>query len=332
MSQPPFLAGPLPAGLTEAGTLTGGETWLFWIVGGLAAILALGLVFARRAAYAAICLVGVMVCLAILYTAQEAPFLGVVQVVVYTGAIMMLFLFVLMLIGVDATDSSLETLTGQRLIAAIFGLGLLVILAVVLTSAATPAPVGLAGPNADTNPTGVARLLFSEHILSIQLSAALLVVAALGALTLTHKQRLRPVLDQRATAEAKMQAYAEGKVLPNQKAAPGVYARSLSAASPALSGTGAPILDSVPQVLRIRGQVKPLGEVSPESVEAVATQQTSHEGLRMHGGEATRSVGQSSSWGMAGAPAPQPAALEKQRREELEARRRAEVIESGEDK
>lgn len=331
MSLPSLLGGPLPAGLTDAGTLSGGETWLFWIVGALAAIFALGLVFARRAAYAAVSLVAVMVCLAILYTAQDAPFLGVVQVVVYTGAIMMLFLFVLMLIGVDATDSSLETLKGQRVLALLAGLGLLVLVAVIVTSATLPTPLGLTDANADTNPTGVARALFSQHALAIELAGALLVVAAVGALTLSHKQRLRPVLDQRATAEAKMRDYAEGKGLPNQKAAPGVYARSLSAASPALSATGAPILDSVPQVLRIRGQVKPLGEVSPEAVEAVAAQQAGHEGRRMHGAEASRTVGQSATWGMAGAPAPVPAALEKQRRAELDAARRTNEIESGED-
>ena len=310
----------LPAALTDAGTLSGGETWLFWIVGTIMVLAALGLVFSRKAAYAAISLVLVMVCLAILYIAQEAPFLGVVQVVVYTGAIMMLFLFVLMLIGVDASDSTLETLTGQRWIALLAGLGLVVLLGLVIGGSTMATPVGLAIANADTNPTGVARVLFSDYVVAVQLSAALLVVAAVGALTLSHKQRLRPVLDQRATAEAAMAAYGEGTSLPTMGGSPGVYARGTSAAQPALSATGKPVEDSVPRVLRIRGQVRPLGEVSPEAVEAVASQQAGHSGRRMHGGEATRSVGQSTAIGMAGRGAPVPAALAKQRRAELEPR------------
>lgn len=314
------LAG-LPASLTEAGTVSSGETVLFWVVGPLMVLAALGMVFARKAAYAAIALVGVMLCLAAIYIAQQAPFLGVVQVVVYTGAIMMLFLFVLMLIGVDASDSLLETLKGQRWIAALGALGLLCVLVAVFVGAAFPQAVGLdqldAMANtggAITNVTGVALLLFSEYVGAIQLSGALLVVAAVGAITLTHRQRTRPVLDQRATAEAKMRAYAQTGASPNQAPAPGVYARTTSATAPALSATGAPVLESVPQVLRIRGQVTPIGDFSPETVGAVAAQQAGHPGAPMHGAAGTQSVTQSGSAGMRGVGAPVPAGLAEQQR------------------
>ena len=76
---------------------------------------ALGMLFIRKAVHSALLLAVMMVGLAVLYIAQDAPFLGVVQVVVYTGAVMMLFLFVLMLVGVDSADSLVETLRGQRI-------------------------------------------------------------------------------------------------------------------------------------------------------------------------------------------------------------------------
>src|SRR5690606_15888514 len=74
---------------------------LFWVVAGLTVVPALSLLFARRAAHIAMSIVLVMVGLAAAYVGLDAPFLGVVQIVVYTGAVMMMFLFVLMLVGVD---------------------------------------------------------------------------------------------------------------------------------------------------------------------------------------------------------------------------------------
>src|SRR3978361_2573449 len=89
---------------------------------------ALGILFARKAVHAALLLAVVMISLAVLYLVQSAPFLFAVQIIVYTGAILMLFLFVLMLVGVDASDSVVETIRGQRLMATgvglPFGLGL----------------------------------------------------------------------------------------------------------------------------------------------------------------------------------------------------------------
>src|SRR3546814_2217795 len=87
-------------------------------------IAALGILFVRKAVHAALLLAVVMMSLAVLYAALEAPFLFAVQIIVYTGAILMLFLFVLMLVGVDASDSVVETIRGQRVLAALAGLGL----------------------------------------------------------------------------------------------------------------------------------------------------------------------------------------------------------------
>ena len=94
----------------------------FWLLAPVMVVAALGLVFAKKAVHAALCLAIVMISLAVLYAAQGAPFLFVVQIIVYTGAIMMLFLFVLMLVGVESSDAVKETIKGQRFLAAAIGL------------------------------------------------------------------------------------------------------------------------------------------------------------------------------------------------------------------
>ena len=108
------------------GTMTStstGEAVQFWILGTLAVISALGVVAAPKAVYSALFLAMTMIILAVFYIVQGALFLGVVQIVVYTGAVMMLFLFVLMLVGVDSSDSLVETLRGQRVSAIVIGVG-----------------------------------------------------------------------------------------------------------------------------------------------------------------------------------------------------------------
>ena len=94
------------------------------MLGPLALFGALGMIFARNAVHSALFLVLTMLSLGVLYMVQQAPFLGFVQIIVYTGAIMMLFLFVLMLVGRDSSDSVVEVLRGQRLFATILGIGL----------------------------------------------------------------------------------------------------------------------------------------------------------------------------------------------------------------
>ena len=100
----------LPGG-ADTGT---GEAIAFWILGPVALAGALGMVSARNAVHSALCLAGAMLSLGLLYMAQGAMFLGFVQIIVYTGAVMMLFLFVLMLVGRDSSDSVVEVLRGQR--------------------------------------------------------------------------------------------------------------------------------------------------------------------------------------------------------------------------
>ena len=90
------------------------EAVMFWILGPLSVIAALSMLLVKKAVHSALLMAWVMITLAFFYIAQDAPFLGIVQVVVYTGAVMMLFLFILMLVGVDASDSLVETIRGQR--------------------------------------------------------------------------------------------------------------------------------------------------------------------------------------------------------------------------
>jgi NADH-quinone oxidoreductase subunit J len=255
---PAAVSGSLAASLTESGRTSGGEAALFWVIAPLMVLAGLGLLVARRAIHAAICVVFVMVSLAVLYIAQDAPFLGIVQIVVYTGAVMMLFLFVLMLVGVDASDSLVETIRGQRWIGLIFGLGLGAALIGVVTRARYPAPTGLVEANADSNPVGVARLVFGQFVFAFEVVGVLLVTAALGALVLTHRQRLVRRVGQKERADRRVAAGASLTPLP----APGVYARTNAMDVPALDPQGRPIESSVSRVLRVRGQERGVEEVS----------------------------------------------------------------------
>ncbi|MBX9243248.1 NADH-quinone oxidoreductase subunit J [Actinotalea ferrariae] len=254
------LAAGLATSLAESGTTSAAEGVLFWVIAPVMVISALGLLFARKTVHAAMSIVVVMISLAILYVAQEAPFLGVVQVIVYTGAVMMLFLFVLMLVGVDSSDSLVETISGQRWIGLLLGGGLAAVLVGVVLTAADMAPVGLAEANADTNPVGVARVIFSDYVFALEVVGTLLVIAALGALVLTHRQRLTRLVGQRERSDARVAAGAVLTPLP----APGVYARSNAMDVPALGPDGRPLEHSVPRVLRIRGQERAVSDVHAE--------------------------------------------------------------------
>ncbi len=119
---------------------------------------ALGMVLARNAVHSALWLVLTMLCLGFLYVVNQAPFLGAVQIIVYTGAIMMLFLFVLMLVGRDASDSLIETLRGQRVAAILLGVAFAILIGTGLARSLGHIPaVGLTATNADGNVPGIAR-------------------------------------------------------------------------------------------------------------------------------------------------------------------------------
>src|SRR5213075_2202082 len=120
----------LAAGELTNGQVPLGEAVAFWILGPLSLAGGIGMVSFRNAIHSALSLVATMMSLGAFYLIQQGPFLGLVQIIVYTGAIMILFLFVLMLIGRDASDSVVETLRGQRWASAVFGLGFALLVAI----------------------------------------------------------------------------------------------------------------------------------------------------------------------------------------------------------
>ncbi len=132
-----------------------------------------------------------MIILGVFYIAQDAEFLGVIQIFVYTGAVMMLFLFVIMLIGVDSSDSLVETLTGQRWVTALLCIGLGGILASAIGQVTWGEAAGVEAINAETgNVSAVAQLIFGRYVWVFELTSALLITAALGAMVLAHRERL----------------------------------------------------------------------------------------------------------------------------------------------
>jgi NADH-quinone oxidoreductase subunit J len=228
----------------------------FWILAPVMVVAALGLILARKAVHAALMLAVVMICLAVLYAAQGAPFLFAVQIIVYTGAIMMLFLFVLMLVGVDASDSLVETIRGQRLAATAVGL-LFGATAVIGVGQVSVGPVvGVSGANANGNVFGLAELLFSKYVFAFELTSALLITAALGAMVLAHRERLAPRVTQRQLSQQRLQAFAETGKHPGPLPTPGVFARHNAVDTPALLPDGTPSELSISQTLRARGTIR----------------------------------------------------------------------------
>ena len=169
----------------------GGEQIGFWILAPLALFGAVGMVMARVAVHSALWLVLTMLCLGCMYIMQQAEFLGFAQIIVYTGAIMMLFLFVLMLTGRDAGDSVIEVLRGQRAIAAMVGIGLVALIVAILVRAfGSFSSVGLTDALAARGAVGsLSALLFTTYLFPFELTSALLITAAVGAMVLAHIQR-----------------------------------------------------------------------------------------------------------------------------------------------
>ncbi len=230
---------------------SGGEAVLFWVLAPISVLGGLGLVFAKKAVHAALGMALVMINLGVFYIAQNADFLGIVQIFVYTGAVMMLFLFVLMLVGVDSSDSLVETIKGQKVVGLLLALGLGVVLIAAIGSVTFASPVGLDRANADGNITGVASLIFGRYVWTFEVISSLLITAAVGAMVLAHRERLTPRPTQRDWSERR---FREGKNLAGLPA-PGVYARHNAVDTPALLPDGTPSELSVSRVLTAREQV-----------------------------------------------------------------------------
>jgi NADH-quinone oxidoreductase subunit J len=205
----------------------------FWILAVLSVSAALAMILVRQAVHCALMLAVVMLCLAAMYAMQGAPFLAFVQVIVYTGAVLMLFLFVVMLVGVNSLESLKETIRGQRLWAGLAAIGLAVLLIVGIGHAAIGTAAAATTANNSDNLTGLAQLIFTTYVFPFEVTSALLITAALGAMVLANRERTGPKLTQRDVARRKI---ASGQVAPEPP--PGVYALHNAVDMPAMLPDG----------------------------------------------------------------------------------------------
>jgi NADH-quinone oxidoreductase subunit J len=230
-----------------SGAASAAESTAFWVLAVLAVAAALGMILARRAVHCAVLLAVVMLSLAVLYALQGAPFLAFVQVIVYTGAVLMLFLFVMMIVGVSSADSLVETIKGQRMAAGLAGIGLLVLLSLVVGHAALAPDTAASASFGASNMNGLATLIFTRYVFPFEATSALLITAALGAMVLAHRERTSPKPTQRSMSQLRM-ASSRPAPLPG----PGTYARHNAVDMPALLPDGSNAANSVSPVIAAR--------------------------------------------------------------------------------
>lgn len=224
---------------------------------------AIGMVWARNAVHSALFLVITMLCLGVFYVLQAGPFIGMVQIIVYTGAIMMLFLFVLMLVGRDSSDSLIETLRGQRMVAILLGVGLSLLLGIALYHALGDSdPKGLTEANAAGNVTGLAKLIFTKYVWVFEVTSALLITAAVGAMILAHIEKRK---EDKISQPERMLARFQPGSYPAPKPGPGVFSTSDSVATPARLPDGTPSDRSISKILPTRELTS--ADVAPKGTE-----------------------------------------------------------------
>ncbi|HJV14746.1 MAG TPA: NADH-quinone oxidoreductase subunit J [Propionibacteriaceae bacterium] len=258
--------------------LVTGASVAFWLLAPVMILAALGMILARKPVHSAMCLAAVMISLAVQYAALEAPFLFVVQIIVYTGAILMLFLFVLMLVGVDVRESLVETIKAQRTLAVLAGLGFGALLVFAVGDAIVGPTVGLSAANSENggNVQGIAALIFNRYVFAFEATSALLITAAVGAMVLAHRERLSKRRTQADLAESRMQQYAETGQHPGPLPTPGVFARHNAVDTPALLPDGTVSELSVSATLKSRGAVldsQDLVKPIDETVEAITDEE-----------------------------------------------------------
>ena len=170
------------------------ELIVFVLASAMMLIGAFGVITRRNPVHAALSLVLTLFGVAVHFVALEAYFLAAVQIIVYAGAIVVLFLFVIMLLGVDkAEDLQTEPLVAQRWLAGIAGLGLLGLLVIAVSRGAemlTTRAEGLAtsaeGASGDANIQQLARSVFGDYVVAFELTSILLVVAVVGTVMLAR--------------------------------------------------------------------------------------------------------------------------------------------------
>jgi NADH-quinone oxidoreductase subunit J len=164
---------------------------VFWVFGPIAVGSGIAMLLMRNAVHAALLLIVNFFCLAVMYLLLDAPFLFAVQIIVYAGAIMVLFLFVIMLLGVDREEDLRERLIAQRPVAIALGIAAAVEISVAIRAGvglATKAPAGFDAVNAGGNTQALARVLFTTYLVPFELTSVLLIVAAIAAMVLAQRK------------------------------------------------------------------------------------------------------------------------------------------------
>jgi NADH-quinone oxidoreductase subunit J len=196
------------------------ETFVFLVAAAVCLAGALGVILNPNPVHAALSLVATLFGVAVLFVAQEANFLAAVQVIVYAGAIVVLFLFVIMLLGVDrAEDLSIEPLVGQRVAAGVVGIGIFTLPVLALESTGfeatglRSATDALAAGGGDLKALG--RSLFTDYLYAFELTSVLLVIAVIGAVLLARRTpRSAEIADpEQAAEEAALAARLRGYTL-----------------------------------------------------------------------------------------------------------------------
>ena len=178
------------------------ELFVFLVAGAACIAGALGVVLNSNPVHAALSLVGTLFGIAVLFIAQEANFLAAVQVIVYAGAIVVLFLFVIMLLGVDKEESLREDpLPLQRPLAILGGAATLGLLLTILIASEDPTTggEGVGGFGDRPNVEALARVLFSDYVFAFEITSLLLTIAVVGAVVLAKRAPRTPV-DEEADA------------------------------------------------------------------------------------------------------------------------------------
>ena len=166
--------------------------WIvFWLFAPISVAAALGMLLARNAVHSALLLIVNFFCLAVFFLVLGSPFLFAVQIIVYAGAIMVLFLFVIMLLGVTREESLIERLRAQRPLALLLGAGLIaeVVLAVRYgVGVSTHAAPGFDAVNRGGNVQSLARVLFNSYFFPFEVTSVLLIVAAVAAMVMAGRR------------------------------------------------------------------------------------------------------------------------------------------------
>jgi NADH-quinone oxidoreductase subunit J len=166
---------------------------VFWVFAPVSVGSAIAMLFQRNAVHAALFLVVNFFTIAVFYLVLGAPFLFAVQIIVYAGAIMVLFLFVIMLLGVDREESLIERLRGQRTIAIALGTGIVLELVFAIRAGvgfATRAPVDFDEvANRGGNAVALSRVLFRTYFFPFEVTSVLLIIAAVAVMVLAPRQR-----------------------------------------------------------------------------------------------------------------------------------------------